>query len=60
MVWLLHDLCNLVVSAKLIVKLRFASIYLFYLLQYEKILKVISTAKSEGATIVCGGAHPEV
>ncbi|KAK3225576.1 hypothetical protein Dsin_005438 [Dipteronia sinensis] len=27
--------------------------------QYEKILKVISTAKSEGATIVCGGARPE-
>ncbi|KAF8037127.1 hypothetical protein BT93_B0140 [Corymbia citriodora subsp. variegata] len=27
--------------------------------QYEKILKFISTAKSEGATILCGGDRPE-
>ncbi|GAB2269887.1 Betaine aldehyde dehydrogenase, chloroplastic [Dionaea muscipula] len=27
--------------------------------QYEKILKFISTAKSEGATILCGGSRPE-
>ncbi|KAL3748916.1 hypothetical protein ACJRO7_010063 [Eucalyptus globulus] len=31
----------------------------FSLLQYEKILKFISTAKSEGATILCGGDRPE-
>ncbi|XP_057459558.1 aminoaldehyde dehydrogenase 2, peroxisomal [Actinidia eriantha] len=27
--------------------------------QYEKVLKFISTAKSEGATILCGGARPQ-
>ncbi|GAB2248980.1 hypothetical protein Droror1_Dr00012339 [Drosera rotundifolia] len=27
--------------------------------QYEKILKFISTAKSEGATVLCGGSRPE-
>ncbi|KAL9439272.1 hypothetical protein AB3S75_024849 [Citrus x aurantiifolia] len=27
--------------------------------QYEKVLKFISNAKSEGATILCGGARPE-
>ncbi|KAK9669375.1 hypothetical protein RND81_13G125700 [Saponaria officinalis] len=27
--------------------------------QYEKVLKFISTAKSEGATILCGGSRPE-
>ncbi|XP_010678685.2 betaine aldehyde dehydrogenase, chloroplastic [Beta vulgaris subsp. vulgaris] len=27
--------------------------------QYEKILKFISTAKNEGATILCGGSRPE-
>ncbi|GMH21454.1 hypothetical protein Nepgr_023296 [Nepenthes gracilis] len=27
--------------------------------QYEKILKFISTAKSEGATVVCGGSRPK-
>uniref|UniRef100_A0A2N9H0H1 aminobutyraldehyde dehydrogenase n=1 Tax=Fagus sylvatica TaxID=28930 RepID=A0A2N9H0H1_FAGSY len=27
--------------------------------QYEKVLKFIETAKSEGATILCGGARPE-
>ncbi|KAG4942846.1 hypothetical protein JHK85_047492 [Glycine max] len=27
--------------------------------QYEKILKFISNAKSEGATILTGGSHPE-
>lgn len=30
------------------------------LVQYEKTLKFISTAKSEGATILTGGARPEV
>ena len=34
--------------------------YLFHLLQYEKILKLVSTAKSEGATILCGGGRPQV
>lgn len=28
--------------------------------QYEKVLKFISTAKDEGATILCGGARPQV
>lgn len=32
----------------------------FILLQYEKVLKFISAAKSEGATILCGGSRPEV
>nr|AAK55121.1 betaine aldehyde dehydrogenase [Avicennia marina] len=27
--------------------------------QYEKVMKYISTAKEEGATILCGGARPE-
>uniref|UniRef100_A0A5B6ZGL6 Putative betaine-aldehyde dehydrogenase n=1 Tax=Davidia involucrata TaxID=16924 RepID=A0A5B6ZGL6_DAVIN len=27
--------------------------------QYEKVLKFISTARSEGATILCGGARPQ-
>jgi len=27
--------------------------------QYEKVLKFIATAKSEGATVLCGGARPE-
>nr|AHH24261.1 betaine aldehyde dehydrogenase [Atriplex nummularia] len=27
--------------------------------QYDKIMKFISTAKSEGATILCGGSRPE-
>ncbi|KAL2936088.1 Betaine aldehyde dehydrogenase chloroplastic [Bienertia sinuspersici] len=27
--------------------------------QYEKVLKFISTAKSEGATVLCGGSRPE-
>ncbi|KAA8542616.1 hypothetical protein F0562_023768 [Nyssa sinensis] len=27
--------------------------------QYEKVMKLISTARSEGATILCGGAHPQ-
>ncbi|RVW52825.1 Betaine aldehyde dehydrogenase 1, chloroplastic [Vitis vinifera] len=27
--------------------------------QYEKILKLVSTAKSEGATILCGGGRPQ-
>lgn len=27
--------------------------------QYEKVLKFISTAKDEGATILCGGARPQ-
>ncbi|KAG6403965.1 hypothetical protein SASPL_136199 [Salvia splendens] len=27
--------------------------------QYEKVLKFISTAKDEGATILCGGAQPQ-
>ncbi|KAH9616423.1 hypothetical protein KSS87_011985 [Heliosperma pusillum] len=27
--------------------------------QYEKVLKFVSTAKSEGATVLCGGARPE-
>ena len=35
-------------------------LYLFCGLQYEKVLKFISTAKSEGATILCGGSRPEV
>lgn len=30
------------------------------MLQYEKVLKFISTAKDEGATILCGGARPQV
>lgn len=30
------------------------------MVQYEKILKFISNAKSEGATILTGGSHPEV
>ncbi|XP_057250691.1 betaine aldehyde dehydrogenase, chloroplastic [Beta vulgaris subsp. vulgaris] len=29
------------------------------LLQYDKIMKFISIAKSEGATILCGGSRPE-
>lgn len=33
---------------------------LFHCLQYEKVLKFISTAKNEGATILSGGARPEV
>ncbi|KAH9608514.1 hypothetical protein KSS87_014336 [Heliosperma pusillum] len=28
--------------------------------QYEKVVKFISTAKSEGATILCGGSRPEM
>ncbi|KAG5536807.1 hypothetical protein RHGRI_024291 [Rhododendron griersonianum] len=28
--------------------------------QLEKVMKFISTAKSEGATILCGGARPQV
>lgn len=32
----------------------------FSLRQHEKILKFISTAKSEGATVLCGGDRPEV
>ena len=34
--------------------------YLFHLLQYEKVLKFISTARSEGATILSGGGRPQV
>ena len=30
------------------------------MVQYEKILKFISNAKSEGATILTGGSRPEV
>ena len=30
------------------------------LFQYEKVNKFISTAKSEGATILCGGGRPGV
>lgn len=30
------------------------------LFQYEKVNKFISTAKSEGATILCGGGRPQV
>lgn len=33
---------------------------LFHLLQYEKVLKFISTARSEGATILSGGVRPKV
>ncbi|TVU14148.1 hypothetical protein EJB05_37595 [Eragrostis curvula] len=32
----------------------------FFLVQYEKIKKFISTARSEGATILYGGARPQV
>ena len=31
-----------------------------YVIQYEKVMKFISTAKSEGGTILCGGSRPEV
>lgn len=30
------------------------------MVQYEKIMKFISNAKSEGATILTGGSRPEV
>lgn len=30
------------------------------MVQYEKVMKFISTAKEEGATILHGGARPEV
>lgn len=30
------------------------------LLQYEKVMKFISKAKAEGATILCGGERPQV
>lgn len=30
------------------------------MVQYEKVLKLISNAKSEGATILTGGSRPEV
>lgn len=35
-------------------------ILVLYMVQYEKILKFISNAKSEGATILTGGSRPKV
>lgn len=57
-------LANLFSSMKhvMLLHLSVATVKLSVLcsLQYEKIMKFIATAKSEGATVSCGGGRPDV
>lgn len=40
--------------------IRLTVFILGHIFQYEKVMEFISTAKKEGATILCGGARPKV